>query len=294
MENISLPERRPCALDGKNKFSQIGHNLSLVLEQRGHPAYPDAISPPLTQSQKMRAQSTWPTPLLNEELEPTVVNDALITTPSGGRQVEFAKSEIGSFLSSSGTQTESLEDGDQAPGKRRKLGMELSTSSSSIELRLASISQHGSRSNVQYSTRSFVYARSPPRTNVLLDGLPTYGLLPKEYRDPFYSVSEDLPERPREYAGLLFNLTRGSGTAFLPPWTVEYKAENVEPLQSETIDGWEYASWPPSKKRIAQWLKKEEQIGLKKGRAEGHSDGRSKHKPHVRPIFGQMCGAQQD
>lgn len=119
-------------------------------------------------------------------------------------------------------------------------------------------------------TRSFVYAFVPPDPSSLTNSFSAHGLPNKEYKDPFYSNSQDLPKRPREYAGQMFDLTRGVGMASLPPWNANpvdgvTKQESIKPFC-----GWEYAGWPPSKRSVKLWLQ------------ELQSSGKSTSYPAVR------------
>ena len=271
-DTTSFDEHGAHPLDLETNASQVQHDVSGVLGHQTHLANPDMISPLLTQFQGLKEQSSWPAPALDERLVATALNDASNTTLDNDR-MQDVKPELGSFLNSSisSTLTESG-DANQCTMKRRKIDVECSCSSSSTK---PLHSPEGSQPSLKLSTRSVIYARPPPRASTLLDSI-AEGTLYKEYRDPYYSVSDDLPERPRQYAGLVFDLTRGSGAAYLPPWNIEEnKAVKVEPLQPEGVGGWEYASWPPSKKRIIKWL--DEQRGSK----EQPTEKRTKREPHV-------------
>lgn len=269
----SFSEQTSRVNDDERQSIQLQNNMSSALDKKVYPAYTNTASPALTQP--------WLAPVLDERLDTAILDDpptgTALTVDHG---LEFAKSKIDTFLASSSIRTESLQEGDQPPAKRRKLEQR-STSGSFIELNNGMSSQQASHSDLWLCTRGFVYARPPPRANVLLDSLPAHGILHNEYRSPFYSVSEDLPERPREYAGLIFDLTQGSGTTFLPPWVGDGRTAKMEPLHPESICGWEYASWPPSRRRIAAWLKNEQQLKFDKERGDGHDEKKPKRKPHV-------------
>lgn len=105
--------------------------------------------------------------------------------------------------------------------------------------------------------KAYAYAFIPPDTSSLMKSFNVHGLPNKEYRDPFYSNSQDLPQRPREYAGRVFDLRSGTGMAFLSPWKANLVDEPVrqESMRHESC-GWEYAGWPPSKRNIKLWLEK--------------------------------------
>jgi DNA polymerase zeta len=271
-----FPESSPRVHDEEQSM-QARHGVLTVVDKKTHPAFPDIVPPPLTQP--VNPQSGL-APVLDEVLHTAILDDDPTTTLTVDLGLEYSKSEIGSFPASSSARTESPEDSDQPAAKRRKLE-QCSTSSSFTESKISS--QQVSHSDLQLGTRGFAYIRSPPRANALLDGI-----LLKEYCDPFYSISEDLPERPREYAGLLFDLTRGSGTAFLPTWTGDDQTAKMDPLQSDDIGGWEYARWPPSRKRVVAWLEKEQQMGVGKKAGDDHDEKKPKRRPHVSR---KLCGA---
>ncbi|GJJ09693.1 hypothetical protein Clacol_003917 [Clathrus columnatus] len=101
--------------------------------------------------------------------------------------------------------------------------------------------------------KTYVYGFIPPDASSLTKSLSTHGLSSREYKDPFYSNSDDLPERPREYAGQLFDLTRGVGIAYLPSWIPNFVNEDNK--KENIRAGWEYTGWPPSKRNAGLWLK---------------------------------------
>ncbi len=56
---------------------------------------------------------------------------------------------------------------------------------------------------------AFIYAIAPPPASELLSSLESRGLPSKIYQDPHYSRAEDVPERPWEFAGLVYRLRKG-------------------------------------------------------------------------------------
>lgn len=113
------------------------------------------------------------------------------------------------------------------------------------------------------NTSSFVYAPAPPSTSELLANTSTCGMPDKVYRDPHYSRENDAPEKPREYAGLLYHLKGGDGLGVLQDWDVTLDTSKVpherlkfsaEGAKSANISGWEYASCPPSVRESKRWL----------------------------------------
>jgi hypothetical protein len=109
----------------------------------------------------------------------------------------------------------------------------------------------------EWNTFTFVYARQPPLASELLSSMDTYGLPMKIYRNPYYSKASDAPERPREYAGLIYHLKGGNGLAVLEPWedgTGMPPKVTTRQLDSKGIGGWEFASTPPSVKVVRSWM----------------------------------------
>lgn len=147
--------------------------------------------------------------------------------------------------------------------KRIKLDDEPSTlllaSSSSFGQNGFSIAAHDS----SQTTNTFTFSPVPANSSVLMAVLNDYGMPSKIYRDPYYSIAEDAPERPREYAGLIYHLVGGNGLDTLRHW------KSGEPDETDVMDsnpphialavgGWEYASNPPSVKQVKKWLQSEE------------------------------------
>ncbi len=129
-----------------------------------------------------------------------------------------------------------------------------SVSSSPVKRVFTYYSQH----TLKYAPNAngFEYARQPPSISDLLGSLHTHNIPSKIYRTPYYSKEIDAPERPREYAGLVYHLKGGEGIKNLPAW---------EPIGSENslveagdVQGWEYAGHPPSVASVRAWLKSDE------------------------------------
>ncbi|KAI0639404.1 hypothetical protein C8Q77DRAFT_1204904 [Trametes polyzona] len=108
----------------------------------------------------------------------------------------------------------------------------------------------------------YVYARPPPTAVELVESTEQVGIPSKVYRDPWYSKESDAPERPREYAGLVFHLKGGEGIATLEEWktdegTPSDTGQPCRQLDPTGVGGWEYASVPPSVKQVKKWLKEQ-------------------------------------
>ncbi|KAL4069612.1 hypothetical protein V8B97DRAFT_2024397 [Scleroderma yunnanense] len=105
---------------------------------------------------------------------------------------------------------------------------------------------------------SFVYVSPPPTISELLNTIEDHGLPRKMYRDPFYSKAEDVPYRPREYAGLVYHLKGDvSELGTLEEWQSKVFVPLATGDKSPLICpwGWEYLSCPPSRRQIKMWLK---------------------------------------
>ncbi|KAI0793498.1 hypothetical protein C8Q75DRAFT_565280 [Abortiporus biennis] len=103
----------------------------------------------------------------------------------------------------------------------------------------------------------YQYSKDPP-TISQLEGIMDESSIPRKvYTDPYYSRESDAPERPREYAGLLYHLKGGTGLGrleeFNPQVVEDEKNVSSLKLNSSNIYGWEYASNPPSVKEVRRW-----------------------------------------
>ncbi len=90
-----------------------------------------------------------------------------------------------------------------------------------------------------------------------------YGIPSKVYQNPYYSIESDAPERPREYAGLVFHLKGGTGVSVLEDFQTGVAPEpstSGHVLSGAGVHGWEYASLPPSVKEVRKWLMKHKDI----------------------------------
>jgi DNA polymerase zeta len=85
-----------------------------------------------------------------------------------------------------------------------------------------------------------------------------YGIPDKIYRDPYYSNETDVPERPKEFAGLVYNL-KGGGLKYLEQWHGGSTDKISRILRGKyhpsRIYGWEYASNPPGVREVKKWLR---------------------------------------
>ena len=114
---------------------------------------------------------------------------------------------------------------------------------------------------------AFVYNIAPPLASELLSSLEFRGLPSKLYQDPYYSKAEDVPERPWEFAGLVYRLKKGDGLSVLEEWELTSPQESLtertpaedwnvfeDRFDRTGVGGWEYASSPPSVREVRKWL----------------------------------------
>jgi hypothetical protein len=111
------------------------------------------------------------------------------------------------------------------------------------------------------SPRVLTYSVAPPTTSELLGSIENHSAQRKIYRAPYYSKESDVPKRPREYAGLLYQLKGGDALSNLDDWEgsddlgpITPKHSKAPKLLADEIPGWEYAGVPPSVKLVKQWL----------------------------------------
>lgn len=110
----------------------------------------------------------------------------------------------------------------------------------------------------------FMYTIAPPKRSIVASTLEDHGQPSKIYRNPWYSKASDAPERPREYAGLVYHLKGGTGLGILDEWedsigTGEDDAKlrvqsSTLGLAAQSFDGWEYAGLPPGHRQVAKWV----------------------------------------
>ncbi|KAJ4486146.1 hypothetical protein J3R30DRAFT_3444599 [Lentinula aciculospora] len=112
------------------------------------------------------------------------------------------------------------------------------------------------------SKHTYLYSNPPPSTSQLLSTVEDFGLKSMIYRAPFYSDERDAPPRPREYAGLVYNLKGGEGITHLDNWVSEHDSQDTTNNPSSSViqvdpnvGGWEYAGVPPSATEVRKWLR---------------------------------------
>lgn len=125
----------------------------------------------------------------------------------------------------------------------------------------------GSSGGPEISPGSWEYAPRPPTLREVVETMTLEGVEPVEYRDPFYSNPEDVPPRPKLFAGRAFRL-KGNDIQELRPFEYSTKVSGTNswlktrPLEPATAEfGWEYAPVPPSLRTVVDYCKgKDEEI----------------------------------
>lgn len=125
----------------------------------------------------------------------------------------------------------------------------------------------------------YTYAQAPPTTSDLIGSLGENKIASKLYRAPYYAKDSDVPEKSREYAGLVYHIKGGTGITNLEEWKSDLDFKQVElPIESkvspifEDIVGWEYAGYPPGAKQVRAWLTSEKgMLYLKDRLIKSHS-----------------------
>jgi DNA polymerase zeta len=107
------------------------------------------------------------------------------------------------------------------------------------------------------------YALTPPSVSKLLETVESSGIPPKIYRQPFYSNTNDVPEKPREYGGILYRV-KGNEESLqhLDDWEEHDALPPTNTFISLSLPysgGWEYGgASPPSVRQIKRYLASEE------------------------------------
>ncbi|KAF8443842.1 hypothetical protein L210DRAFT_3611257 [Boletus edulis BED1] len=131
--------------------------------------------------------------------------------------------------------------------------------------------------NLHLNPWIFAYAPPPPSASELLSTLEQFALPRRIYRDPFYSKKVDVPDGPREYAGLVYRL-KGRGLDALGEWQASESHISSVPKGtrlSVPCGGWEYASTPPSVREVKKWLKENPLQPSKPARDNSQISGRT-------------------
>lgn len=129
------------------------------------------------------------------------------------------------------------------------------------------------------STTMFLVSSAPPSAAEVCSTMQSHGLPDVIYRDAFYSNDDDVPPRPREYAGREFRLD-GNTIPYLPefdstgqsPATFGMKPESGPDLSEMesayerqrsqcTLRSWEIAEPPPTRDEVSGWWAEKQKKG---------------------------------
>ncbi|KAF9568379.1 hypothetical protein CPC08DRAFT_402859 [Agrocybe pediades] len=121
---------------------------------------------------------------------------------------------------------------------------------------------HAFESCKAINSNQFMYSVTAPTPSYIKGSFEVFGLPSKVYQPPYYSKDNDVPDAPKEYAGLVYRLKGGTGIATLEEWSTPLvsglmKASPATFLDSAGVGGWEYAGDPPSVKEVRRFLRKE-------------------------------------
>jgi DNA polymerase zeta len=134
---------------------------------------------------------------------------------------------------------------------------------------LGPIAVHSSSSfplSMNMNLNAYVYRSPPPPASELIGSLDQFNIPDKIYREAYYSNENDVPDKLREYAGLLYQLNGGEGVNALDEWddgqphvatrnaNLTSKEYDMVPGLLKGVGGWEYASYPPSCREAKKWL----------------------------------------
>ncbi|BEJ14698.1 hypothetical protein CspHIS471_0404650 [Cutaneotrichosporon sp. HIS471] len=110
---------------------------------------------------------------------------------------------------------------------------------------------------------AWTFADAPPPKQHVIESMAPYGLDTVEYPTPFYSNPADVPPRPKQFAGRVFNVKTNT-VADLPPFESEATPRHwlrTRRAEGDTVRskrGWEYGAPPPCKRVVVEWCAKED------------------------------------
>ncbi|KAL2260191.1 hypothetical protein VTK26DRAFT_5878 [Humicola hyalothermophila] len=129
-------------------------------------------------------------------------------------------------------------------------------------------------------TTMFLISKPPPSSEEVCATMDSYGLPDVIYQDAYYSNDNDVPPRPREYAGREYRID-GNSVPYLPDFDATGQSQAALGVKPEsgpnlaemelayeqqqdrcTLKSWEIAEPPPTFAEVSKWWK-EEQHGRK-------------------------------
>ncbi|KAJ4298456.1 DNA polymerase zeta [Collariella sp. IMI 366227] len=162
----------------------------------------------------------------------------------------------------------------------------------------------GARLRWDGSTRMFCLNSTPPSVREVCSTMQSYGLPDVVYQDAFYSKDDDVPPRPREYAGREYRID-GNTLPYLPdfdptgqsPATFGMKRDQgpdlaemelaSEAQQTQcTLRSWEIAELPPTFAEVSNWWAKKQKKETRKARYAPSSSATHRQKTAVSQLVG--------
>ncbi|KAK1758381.1 hypothetical protein QBC47DRAFT_374509 [Echria macrotheca] len=153
-------------------------------------------------------------------------------------------------------------------------------------------------------TRMFLVNSLPPSTAEVCSTMQEHGLPDVIYQDAYYSKDEDVPARPREYAGREFRLD-GNSLPYLPEFDATGQSPATFGVQAETapdftalelafekqrractLKSWEIAEPPPSFDEVGKWWTEREARKLRQQSQSSSSQSPATQKPYLSQILG--------
>ncbi|KAL2860261.1 hypothetical protein BJX68DRAFT_81444 [Aspergillus pseudodeflectus] len=146
--------------------------------------------------------------------------------------------------------------------------------------------------NIPQSTRLGCLRRPCPSSNEVSSTLSNYGYPTIVYQKPHYSCDDDVPERPRDYAGKEFRL-EGIGIHHLPKFDPlgrshalrdetsafssksDWQELDKQLRAASTSRFWEFAPVPPSRAEVVAWVETQErELANQKAKSEKQREER--------------------
>ncbi|OCK80764.1 DNA polymeras-like protein zeta catalytic subunit [Lepidopterella palustris CBS 459.81] len=160
---------------------------------------------------------------------------------------------------------------------RTPLAMVESSSPAASKEPRSLVAQLSTTVDASTTSRTYYFSQLPPTSEIVDSTMIEAGMPPVIYQDAYYSNENDVPERPREYAGREFKLESRtlpflpifdpSGTSLAtygerPPLVLDKAREQLghhKRRQRSGLRHWEIAALPPSSSEVDEWLVLESQ-----------------------------------
>ncbi|RHZ56018.1 DNA-directed DNA polymerase zeta catalytic subunit REV3 [Aspergillus thermomutatus] len=162
--------------------------------------------------------------------------------------------------------------------------------------------------NISEGVRICCWRYACPNASEVSATLADHGYPSVIYQKAYYSDDQDVPDRPRDYAGRVFRL-EGSSIHYLPDFdpsgrspamlgehastsTDRYQQEQIDQRlrESSTCRVWEFAPVPPSRAEVMEWFDKDQSQRQTQPKTTKEPDVEPRLKPNV---FSQIEGPTQ-